>query len=105
MADVNLVTLNTSSYNSIKAENFRGNLFLENLLANAKLSADRQHLVFDSDDVENALKFCYLETYKKKVATLKTQTRKYGGDLVDEPIEEENKNGELSRYEKAESRR
>ena len=40
MADTNIVTLNTSSYNQIKSENFKLELFVENLLLEARLSDD-----------------------------------------------------------------
>lgn len=77
MADTNIVTLSTSSYNQIKNENFRLELFVENLLLEAELSEDRQSLMFDNDKVVAAMKFCFAERYKKKLAHLKGQcTRK-----------------------------
>lgn len=76
--DVNVVTLTVSSYNQVKNDVFRYNLFLDNLLAEAELSEDHQSLVFDSKKIEEAVKFCYLERYKKKLATLKTQAARYG---------------------------
>lgn len=76
--DVNVVTLSVSSYNQVKNDVFRYNLFLDNLLAEAGLSEDHQSLVFDSKKIEEAVKFCYLERYKKKLATLKTQAARYG---------------------------
>lgn len=83
MADTNIVTLSVSSYNQIKNDNFKYNLFLDNILQSAKLSEDHQSLVFRSEDIENAVKFCYYERYKKKLATLKTQFSKYGSrDVV-----------------------
>ena len=48
------------------------------ILQEATLSEDHQSLVFDSKKVEDAVKFCYFERYKKKLATLKTQNAKYG---------------------------
>ena len=57
MADTNIVTLNTSSYNQIKSENFKLELFVENLLLEARLSDDHQELVFDTDKVATAFKF------------------------------------------------
>lgn len=80
MTDTNIVTLNTSSYNAIKSGNFRAEMFVENVLAESSLSEDRQHLIFDSESIERALKFCYIERYKKKLATAKTQSKRYGGD-------------------------
>ncbi len=83
MADnTNTVVLSTSSYNQIKNENFRYNLFLDNILQKARLSEDHQGLVFDSKDIEDAVKFCYYERYKKKLSTLKTQFARYGSKEV-----------------------
>lgn len=78
MPDTNVVTLSISSYNQIKSENFRYNLFLDNMLQNASLSEDHQSLVFDSKHIDEAIKFCYLERYKKKLSILKVQNAKYG---------------------------
>lgn len=84
MADnqTNTVILTTLSYNAIKNDNFRYNLFLNNILQRAKLSEDHQSLVFESRDIEEAIKFCYYERYKKKLATLKTQFARYGSKEV-----------------------
>lgn len=77
--EINTVTLFVSSYNSVKNDVFRYNLFLDNLLQEAMLSEDHQSLVFDSKKIEEAVKFCYFERYKKKkLATLRTQATKYG---------------------------
>lgn len=46
--EINTVTLSVSSYNSVKNDVFRYNLFLDNLLQEAMLSEDHQSLVFDS---------------------------------------------------------
>lgn len=85
MNNTDVVTLSTGSYNSIKNENCKHKLFLDNLLYEASLSPDHQHLVWDSETIENALKFCYLDPYKKRLATLRTQASRYGA-------KEENKN-------------
>lgn len=77
--EINTVTLSVSSHNSVKNDVFRYNLFLDNLLQEAMLSEDHQSLVFDSKKIEEAVKFCYFERYKKKkLATLRTQATKYG---------------------------
>jgi len=88
MADTNIVTLNTSSYNQIKSDNFRLEMFVENILLNARLSDDHQKLEFDSDDIVTALNFCFAERYKKKLAYLKTQYNRNG--LSTKKEEEEN---------------
>lgn len=43
--EINTVTLSVSSYNSVKNDVFRYNLFLDNLLQEAMLSEDHQSLV------------------------------------------------------------
>ena len=79
MADnTNVVTLSVASYNQVKNDNFRYNLFLDNIMQCASLSDDHQSLEFDSKRIEEAVKFCYFERYKKKLATLKTQNTRYG---------------------------
>lgn len=78
MADENTVLLSVSAYNFIKNENFKHNLFLDNLLSKAHLSVDHQSLEFNSKDIDEALRFCYFERYKKKLATMKTQFARYG---------------------------
>ena len=76
--EINTVTLSVNSYNSVKNDVFRYNLFLDNLLQEAMLSEDHQSLVFDSKKIEEAVKFYYFERYKKKLTTLRTQATKYG---------------------------
>ena len=86
MPDTNIVTLNTSSYNQIKNENFRLELFVEDLLLEARLSDDHQELIFDTDEVVTAFKFCFAERYKKKLSYLKSQYNRNG--LKDDKIED-----------------
>lgn len=90
MADTNIVTLSTSSYNQIKSENFKLELFVENLLLEARLSDDHQELVFDTDKVVTAFKFCFAERYKKKLSYLKIQYNRNGlkNDKIEDKKEE-----------------
>ena len=86
MTDTNIVTLSTSSYNQIKSENLKLELFVENLLLEARLSDDHQELVFDTDKVATAFKFCFAERYKKKLSHLKGQYNRNG--LKDDKVED-----------------
>ena len=86
MADTNIVTLSTSSYNQIKNENFKLELFVENLLLEARLSYDHQELIFYNDKVVNAFKFYFAERYEKKLSYLKGQYNRNG--LKDDKIED-----------------
>ena len=56
--DINLVTLSVSSYNQIKAENYRLNMLLDNLL-------------LDPAKVELAVKFCFQDRWRKKLGLAK----------------------------------
>lgn len=78
---INTVTLSVQSYNTMKNDNFRYNLFLDNLLQEAILSEDHQTLVFDQDKIENAVKFIYLDRYKKRLAVLRQQATRYGSKV------------------------
>lgn len=79
--NINTVTLSVQSYNAMKNDNFRYNLFLDNLLQEAVLSEDHQTLVFDQDKIENAVKFIYLDRYKKRLAVLRQQAARYGSKV------------------------
>lgn len=85
--DSNTVILSVSSYNQVKADNYRLNMFLDNLLNEAMISKDHEHVVFDSQKVESAVKFCFPERYKKKLATLRTQHTRFGTNVAPENTE------------------
>ena len=65
MADTNTVILNTASYNQIKMQNFRYELFIENVFRSAKYNGDTEELLFDSEDIDKYLKFCFYDRYMK----------------------------------------
>ena len=90
MADDTGVRLSISGYNQIKADNYKMNLFIDNLFAYARLNKAHDDLVFDNDQIIAAVKFCYYERYKKKMATLKSQFGRYGNKYGAEIEEEEN---------------
>lgn len=76
--NVNTVTLDIRSYNALKAQNQRLNMVLDDILSKARLTEDRQSMTFDDDDMNAALKFCFLDAWKKRLATLRTQATRYG---------------------------
>lgn len=80
--EINTVTLSVSSYNQVKADNYRLNMLLDSILNEAMISEDHEHLVFNTRKVEDALKFCFPERYKKKLVTLKTQHTRYGTNVA-----------------------
>ena len=72
----NTVLLSTSSYNQIKAENTKFNLFMERLFEYAELREDYSGIDFDVRQIEELVHLCYPDRYKKKLATLRTQQTK-----------------------------
>ena len=100
MAEESGVRLSISGYNQIKSDNYKLNLFVDNLLNYARLNKDHDDLVFDNDMIVAAMKFCFYERYKKKISTLKTQFGRYGNKFNVEVEEEEygteNTSGEVS---------
>ena len=77
-SDVNVVKLSTGVYNNIKAENYRLNMFLENILMNALITKNHERLFFPSESIEAAMKFCFAEKYKSRLNTLKSQHTRSG---------------------------
>lgn len=72
----NTVTMALSSYNAIKAENTRWQMFVSRLWESAELKADYNGIEFDSDMVEQLMHIMYPDAYKKKLSTLRTQQTK-----------------------------
>lgn len=80
MATESTVTMSIDRYNTMKQENIRCRLFLDNIMQSAQLSKDETELVFNNDTLNTAVKFCYADTYKKKMSYLKTAKRRYGSE-------------------------
>ena len=72
----NTVTMGLASYNQIKAENTRWQMFMSRLWEGAELKADYSGIECDSHLIEELIQIMYRETYKKKLATLRTQQTK-----------------------------
>lgn len=67
MANENTVTLTLSSYNQIKAENVRLNMFIDNILNDASVNINTGKLVMDAERLEYALRLCCWEKYRKRL--------------------------------------
>lgn len=78
MSTENTVTLGLREYNALKAQNQRLNMLLDDILSKARLTDDRQSMTFDDDNLNAALKFCFLDAWKKRLATLRTQATRFG---------------------------
>lgn len=72
----NTVTMGLASYNQIKAENTRWQMFVSRLWESAELKADYSGIEFDTDMVEQLMHIMYPDAYKKKLSTLRTQQTK-----------------------------
>lgn len=67
----NTVILSTSSYNQIKSENTKFNLFMDRLFEYAELSPDYCGLDFDTKLIGELIHLCYPDRYKKKLSYLR----------------------------------
>lgn len=76
MSNDNIVTMNLSSYNQIKAENTKFQMFMSRIFEDAELKPDYSGIQFDPQKLEDLIHLCYPDTYKKKLATLRTQQTK-----------------------------
>lgn len=72
----NTVTMSLASYNQIKAENTRWQMFVSRLWEGAELKADYTGIEFDMNMVEELMHIMYPDAYKKKLSTLRTQQTK-----------------------------
>lgn len=72
----NTVLLSTGSYNQIKAENTKFNLFMDRLFESAELREDYSGIDFNVRQIEELIHLCYPDRYKKKLFTLRTQQTK-----------------------------
>ena len=72
----NTVTMGLASYNQIKAENTRWQMFMQRVWEGAELKEDYSGIQFDNEFIEELIHIMYPDTYKKKLATLRTQQTK-----------------------------
>lgn len=83
MANENIVTLNIQSYNQIKAENVRFQMFISRLMEYAELSSDYNRIAFDEEKVADLLHLVYPDMYKKKLSSLRAQQTKMSMHKLD----------------------
>lgn len=88
----NTVTMNLVSYNQIKAENTKFQMFMSRIFEDAELKPDYSGIKFDPQKLEDIIHLCYPDTYKKKLASLRGQQMKMSLQKLDisEPKEETN---------------
>lgn len=88
----NTVTMALASYNQIKAENTRWQMFMSRLWEGAELRSDYSGIDFDVRMVEELVHIMYPDAYKKKLSTLRTQqTRLSLKKLALSEVEDEEK--------------
>lgn len=87
----NTVTMGLASYNQIKAENTRWNMFMSRLWEGAELKPDYSGIEFDNHLIEELVRIMYPDIYKKKLSALRMlQTKESMKKLnLHEPMEGE----------------
>lgn len=95
-ATENEVTMALSSYNTIKAENIRFQMFINRLFEDAELRSDYSGIEFDGKKLEDLIHLCYPDMYKKKLSALRAQQTKMSlKELsLNKPVEAEKQEGE-----------
>ena len=90
----NTVCLSIQSYNTMKAENTRFQMFISRLWESAELKSDYTGIQFNSELLNDLMHLVYPDQYKKKLATLRTQQTKLSMQKLNlqEPLED-NKDG------------
>lgn len=92
----NTVTMSFASYNQIKAENTRWQMFIGRLFEDAELRADYSGIEFDTHKVEDLVHLVYPDMYKKKLSALRTQQTKMSIKKLNlNKPKEEQSNGEV----------
>ena len=76
MATENQVIMSLASYNQMKSENTRFQMFVSRLWESAELKADYTGLEFDAEMVGELMHLMYPDSYKKKLSTLRAQQTK-----------------------------
>lgn len=75
-ATENTVTMALNSYNAIKTENTKFQMFVSRLFEDAELRSDYSGIEFDGKKLEDLIHLCYPDMYKKKLSALRAQQTK-----------------------------
>jgi len=81
--EVNTVVLSKSSYDSMRSTNDRASMLLREVMDSMTIANDSNDLSIDTDKVLKSIEILYPDTFKKKVAYLKTVRTKNLGKIVD----------------------
>lgn len=85
----NTVTMSLSSYNQIKAENTRFQMFISRLFEDAELCSDYNGIEFNTKKIEDLIHLVYPDMYKKKLSALRAQQTR----ISQKKLEWEKENG------------
>lgn len=69
----NTVCLSIQSYNQIKAENTKFNMFLSRMMESSVLAEDKASIIFDVNLLTEIIHLIYPEAYKKRLSYLRGQ--------------------------------
>ena len=72
----NTVTMTLQTYNAMKAENTKWQMFIQRLWEGAELREDYSGIKFDTKMIEELVHIMYPDQYKKKLAALRAQQTK-----------------------------
>lgn len=72
----NTVTMTLQTYNAMKAENTKWQMFIQRLWEGAELREDYSGVKFDTKMIEELVHIMYPDQYKKKLAALRAQQTK-----------------------------
>lgn len=81
--EVNTVVLSKSSYDSMRSTNDRASMLLREVMDSMTIANDSNDLSIDTDKVLKSIEILYPDTFKKKVAYLKTVRTKNLGKIID----------------------
>lgn len=76
MSQESHVCLSIASYNQIKAENTKFNMFITRLMESSTLSKDKAGIEFDTKLFSELMRLVYPEAYKKRLSWLRGQDTK-----------------------------
>ena len=70
--DINTVTLSKSVYDSMRSTNDRASMLLNRIIGTFSIENDSDTVHLDEQTILSVIEILYPDTYKKKVAALKT---------------------------------
>jgi len=80
--EVNTVVLTKSSYDTMRGTNDRASMLLREIMDSMSIAEDSNDLSIDSAQILKAIEVLYPDTFKKKIAHLKSVRTKNLGQIM-----------------------